>query len=212
MSTLKVAILFSFFFHLSFAQTNIVDFCVADFNYPVGPAGFPCKNPANLTADDFVYSGLGVAGNTSDNIFAVSVSSAIDLTFPALNGLGISMSRLDIGVGGVVPIHSHRVSELIIVIEGTIIAGFIDSNDKVYSKTLNKGDIMIFPQSLLHFQVNVGNTPALAFVTLNSANPNFQLTTTSLFANDLPTEIIRKISLLDVTQIKKLKSIFGGTN
>ncbi|CAO2842013.1 unnamed protein product [Amaranthus hypochondriacus] len=210
MSILKFAIFF-FLFHLSYAQTNVVDFCVADFNYPVGPAGYPCKNPANLTADDFVFCGLGVAGNTS-NILGVGVTFANDMTFPALNGLGLSMSRLDIAVGGVVPIHSHRVSELIIVIEGTIIAGFIDSNDRVYSKTLNKGDIMIFPNSLLHFQVNVGKTPALAFVSLNSANPNFQITTTSLFANDLPTEIIRKISLLDVAQIKKLKKIFGGTN
>uniref|UniRef100_A0A803MG59 Germin-like protein n=1 Tax=Chenopodium quinoa TaxID=63459 RepID=A0A803MG59_CHEQI len=163
---------------------SVVDFCVADFNFP---------------------------GNTS-NIFGVAVTFAIDLTFPALNGLGLSMSRLDIGVGGVVPIHSHRVSELILVIEGEILAGFIDSNDQVYYKTLTKGDIMIFPHSLLHFQVNVGKTPALAFVSLNSASPNFQITTTSLFANDLPTEVIEKITLLDATQAKKLKRIFGGTN
>ncbi|KNA18264.1 hypothetical protein SOVF_072510 [Spinacia oleracea] len=213
MEIFKIVLLFSILVSLSSmaATTSVVDFCVADFNYPVGPAGYPCRNPANLTVDDFVFSGLGVAGNTS-NIFGVGVTSAFDLTFPALNGLGISMSRLDIGVGGVVPIHSHRVSELILVIEGEIIAGFMDSSDKVYYKTLNKGDIMIFPQSLLHFQVNVGKTPALAFVSLNSASPNFQTTTTSLFANDLPTNVIEKITLLDAIQAKKLKRIFGGTN
>lgn len=211
MEIIKTILLLSLIVSLSSAQTSVVDFCVADFNYPVGPAGYPCRNPANLTVDDFVFSGFGVAGNTS-NIFGVAVTSAIDLTFPALNGLGISMSRLDIGVGGVVPIHSHRVSELILVIEGKIIAGFISSEDKVYYKTLNKGDIMIFPQSLLHFQVNVGKTPAVAFVSLNSASPNFQTTTTSLFANDLPTNVIEKITLLDVGQVKKLKRIFGGTN
>lgn len=201
----------SFFASISSAHTNIVDFCVADLNYPVGPAGYPCKNPANLTVDDFVYSGLGVSGNTS-NVFGVGVTFAIDLTFPALNGLDISMTRLDIGVGGVVPMHSHRVSELIIVIQGRIIAGFISSDTKVYYKTLKKGDIMIFPQSLLHFQVNVGKTPALAFVSLNSARPNFQTTSTSLFGNDLPTNLIEKLTLLDAEQVKKLKSIFGGTN
>ncbi|KMS96207.1 hypothetical protein BVRB_001170 [Beta vulgaris subsp. vulgaris] len=211
MEIIKTILLLSLIVSLSSAQTSVVDFCVADFNYPVGPAGYPCRNPANLTVDDFVFSGFGVAGNTS-NIFGVAVTSANDLTFPALNGLGISMSRLDIGVGGVVPIHSHRVSELILVIEGKIIAGFISSEDKVYYKTLNKGDIMIFPQSLLHFQVNVGKTPAVAFVSLNSASPNFQTTTTSLFANDLPTNVIEKITLLDVGQVKKLKRIFGGTN
>ncbi|XP_010666280.2 auxin-binding protein ABP19a [Beta vulgaris subsp. vulgaris] len=211
MEIIKTILLLSLIVSLSSAQTSVVDFCVADFNYPVGPAGYPCRNPANLTVDDFVFSGFGVAGNTS-NIFGVAVTSAIDLTFPALNGLGISMSRLDIGVGGVVPIHSHRVSELILVIEGKIIAGFISSEDKVYYKTLNKGDIMIFPQSLLHFQVNVGKTPAVAFVSLNSASPNFQTTTTSLFANDLPTNVVEKITLLEAVQVKKLKRIFGGTN
>lgn len=211
MDLIKIFLLLSFFAYLSSAHTNIVDFCVADLNYPVGPAGYPCKNPANLTVDDFVYSGLGVAGNTS-NVFGVGVTFAIDLTFPALNGLDISMTRLDIGVGGVVPMHSHRVSELIIVIQGRIIAGFISSDTKVYYKTLKKGDIMIFPHSLLHFQVNVGKTPALAFVSLNSARPNFQTTSTSLFANDLPTNVIEKLTLLDAEQVKKLKSIFGGTN
>jgi len=195
------------------SATSVVDFCVADLQYPVTPAGYPCKNPANLTVDDFVFSGLGVAGDTSaDSLFKVAVTGAFDLSFPALNGLGLSMFRLDIGVGGVVPIHTHRVSELILVIEGTIIAGFIAEDNTAYFKTLNKGDIMIFPASLLHFQVNVGKYPALAFVSLNSANPGFQLTTTSLAANDLPTKVIEKITLLDGAQVKKLKEIFGGTN
>uniref|UniRef100_A0A803M8I2 Germin-like protein n=1 Tax=Chenopodium quinoa TaxID=63459 RepID=A0A803M8I2_CHEQI len=195
----KVFIIFSLFVSFSSATTSVIDFCVADFNFPVTPAGYPCRNPANLTVDDFAFSGLGVAGNTT-NIFNVGLTEAFDNTFPALNGLGLSMARLDIGVGGVVPIHSHRVSEVILVIEGTIIAGFIGSDNTAYFKTLNKGDIMIFPHTLLHFQVNVGDVPALAFVSLNSANPGFQFTTASLAANDLPTEIIRKITLLDAAQ------------
>ncbi|KNA10858.1 hypothetical protein SOVF_140300 [Spinacia oleracea] len=210
MDAQKIIFLFIFLVPLSSA-TSIVDFCVADFNYPGGPAGYACRNPANLTADDFVYSGLGVAGNTS-NIFNASAFLAVDITFPALNGLGLSMARLDFGVGGVIPIHAHRVSEVILVIEGTIIAGFIGSDNTPYYKTLNKGDIMIFPQSLLHFQVNVGDSPALAFVSLNSASPGFQTTSFALGANDLPTDIIQKITLLDAAQIRQLKTVFGGTN
>ena len=96
--------------------------------------------------------------------------------------------------------------------EGTIIAGFISSDNTAYFKTLNKGDVMVFPQALLHFQVNVGNTPALAFVSLNSPNPGFQFISASLFANNLPSSIVEKITLIDEDQVKKLKSIFGGTN
>ncbi|KAL9224216.1 hypothetical protein vseg_000277 [Gypsophila vaccaria] len=193
--------------------TTVVDFCVADLSYPLGPAGYPCKNPANLTVDDFVFSGLGVAGDTTTSgPFKVAVTGAFDASFPALNGLGLSMARLDIGVGGVVPIHTHRVSELILVIEGKIIAGFIAEDNTAYFKTLNKGDIMIFPQNMLHFQVNVGEIPALAFVSLNSPNPGFQLTTTSLFANTLPYDVVEKITLIDIEEVKRLKELFGSTN
>ncbi|XP_021865729.1 auxin-binding protein ABP19a-like [Spinacia oleracea] len=210
MDSLKIILSFTLLVSLSSA-TSVVDFCVADFRFPVTPAGYPCKNTANLTVNDFVFSSLGVPGNTS-NIFNLGVVPAFDVTFPALNGLGLSMVRLDLGVGGVVPIHSHRASELILVIEGTIIAGFIGSDNTPYYKTLNKGDIMIFPASLLHFQVNTGNSPATAFVSLNSASPGFQTTTFALAANDLPTDVIQQITLLDATQVKKLKTVFGGTN
>ncbi|XP_021854818.1 auxin-binding protein ABP19a [Spinacia oleracea] len=210
MDSLKIILSFTLLVSLSSA-TSVVDFCVADFRFPVTPAGYSCKNPANLTVDDFVFSSLSVPGNMS-NIFNLGVVPAFDVTFPALNGLGLSMVRLDLGVGGVVPIHSHRASELILVIEGTIIAGFIGSDNTPYYKTLNKGDIMIFPASLLHFQVNNGNSPALAFVSLNSASPGFQTTTFALASNDLPTDVIQKITLLDTTQVRKLKTVFGGTN
>ncbi|KAK9715664.1 hypothetical protein RND81_06G180900 [Saponaria officinalis] len=197
---------------ISSSATTVVDFCVADFSYPLGPAGYSCKNPKNVTVDDFVFTGLSVPADTTTSIFNVGPTFAIDTTFPGLNGLGLSMVRLDLGVGGVVPIHTHRASEVILVIDGPIIAGFIAEDNTAYFKTLYKGDIMIFPQGMLHFQVNVGDAPALAFVSLNSPNPGFQITTTSLFANGLPAEVVEKITLLDAQQVKKLKKLFEGTN
>ncbi|KAJ8423282.1 hypothetical protein Cgig2_002638 [Carnegiea gigantea] len=208
---LKLCIAFSFLISASYGQISVVDFCVADYSVANGPAGYSCKNASKVITDDFIFTGLGVKGNTS-NFFKVAVNGAFDLTLPGLNGLGLSLFRLDIDVGGVVPIHTHRVSEVIIVMEGTIIAGFIGSDNTAYFKTLNKGDVMVFPQSLLHFQVNVGNIPALAFVSLNSPNPGFQFISASLFANNLPSSIVEKITLIDKDQVKKLKSIFGGTN
>ena len=41
-------------------------------------------------------------------------------------------------------------------------AGFISSANSVYYKTLNKGDVMVFPQGLLHFQINGGWRTATA--------------------------------------------------
>ncbi|XP_004303797.1 PREDICTED: auxin-binding protein ABP19a-like isoform 2 [Fragaria vesca subsp. vesca] len=118
----------------------------------------------------------------------------------------------DFAVGGVVPIHSHRdATELVILVEGTVVAGFIASNNKAYVKTLHKGDTMVFPQGLFHFLVNVGRTPALAYASFSSANPGVQTLETALFQNDLPTEIIAKSTLLDKVQIQKLKRLLGGS-
>ncbi|KAJ8433699.1 hypothetical protein Cgig2_020634 [Carnegiea gigantea] len=158
---------------LAFCLLSVVGFCVADLNLRIGLIGYPCQNVSQV-----------VVGNTS-NFFWVAVTGAFDATLPGLNGLGLSMFRLDIDVGGVIPIHTHWVSELIVVIEGTILASFIDSDNIAYFKTLNKGD------------VNVRDVPALAFVSLNSANPGFQLTSGSLFANNLPSSIVQKITLID---------------
>lgn len=108
--------------------------------------------------------------------------------------------------------HTHpRASELILVMDGTLFAGFISSDNKVYSKSLNEGDIMIFPQGLLHFQINTGKTQSVAFVSFNSADPGVQILDFALFTNDLPTDIIEGTTFLDAAQIKKLKGVLGGT-
>ncbi|XP_056691504.1 auxin-binding protein ABP19a-like [Spinacia oleracea] len=197
---------------ISLSSANIVfDYCVGDLSLPPGPTGYSCKDPTTVTVDDFVYSGLRDAGNTA-NIFKFGANTAYAPQFPGLNGMGISMVRADLGVGGVVPLHSHRVAELAILIEGTLIAGFVDTNNTAYYKTLTKGDMMIFPPTLFHFQANIGSTPALAYVSFASENPGNQIFTTGLFRNTLPSELIEKVTLLDLAQVQKLKKIFGGSN
>ncbi|XP_057515970.1 germin-like protein [Amaranthus tricolor] len=188
-----------------------LDFCVADYSLPRGPEGYACKDPAKVTADDFVYTGF--RGEKSiTNVFGFNVTLAFSYAYPALNGLGISMARLDLAVGGVVPVHSHRTSEVIVLIKGSIIAGFIDTNDNAYYKKLEVGDVMIFPQAMLHFQVNVGKIPALAFVSLNGANPGLQLTTPSLFGGNLPDELAQKITLISPQEVKRMRKILGGSS
>ncbi|KAK9902562.1 hypothetical protein M0R45_001498 [Rubus argutus] len=51
---------------LSSSYGAVQDFCVADYTALQGPAGYSCKEPAKVTVDDFVYSGLRVPGNTSN--------------------------------------------------------------------------------------------------------------------------------------------------
>ncbi|CAM0948949.1 unnamed protein product [Alopecurus aequalis] len=186
------------------------DFCVADLSCSDTPAGYPCK--ASVSAGDFAYHGLATAGNTS-NIINAAVTPAFVGQFPGVNGLGISAARLDIAVGGVVPLHTHpAASELLFVTEGTILAGFISSGANVpYTKTLYAGDIMVFPQGLLHYQYNGGSTPAVALVAFGGPNPGLQITDFALFANNLPSPVVEKVTFLDDATVKKLKSVLGGS-
>ncbi|GMI92660.1 ARABIDOPSIS THALIANA GERMIN 3, germin 3, GERMIN-LIKE PROTEIN 3 [Hibiscus trionum] len=82
-----------------FSTTNALDFCVGDLNAPQGHAGYSCKEAEAVTVNDFVFSGLRAAGNTS-NLLKSAATPAFSTQFPGVNGLGISLVRADLAVGG----------------------------------------------------------------------------------------------------------------
>ncbi|KAL0908382.1 hypothetical protein M5K25_022873 [Dendrobium thyrsiflorum] len=193
------------------SPSSAADFCVADLSLPTTPAGFSCKKESTVTVSDFVFSGLSVTGNTS-NILKAAVTPAFSSQFAGVNGLDISAARLDFAIGGVVPLHTHpAASEVFLVTQGTILAGFISSSNSVYYKTLHKGDLMVFPQGLLHFQVQRGGSPAVAFAAFSSTNPGLQIVSLALFGNSLPSPLVEKVTFLDDEEVKKLKKVLGGT-
>lgn len=189
------------------------DFCVA--NLPLGadtPSGYQCKPAATVTAADF-YSGALARPGILIRPFNTSLASAFVQQYTAVNGLGISASRVDILPGGVVPLHTHPAgSELLYVLDGALVAGFISSSDnKVYYKEVSKGGMFVFPQGLLHFQYNTGDTTAVAFAAYSSSNPGLQILDYALFANNLPTSYVVKGTFLAEAEVRRLKSKFGGS-
>ncbi|OWM77307.1 auxin-binding protein ABP20-like [Punica granatum] len=189
------------------------EFCVGDLSAPATPVGFPCKNPKNLTVDDFVFSSALAAPTNTSNANKAGAAVLFLTQFPALNGQGTSMARFDLDVGGAFPMHSHPgASELVLVMEGTINAGFISSANDVYSKKLTKGDVIIIPRGLMHYVVNSGKGHATGILSFSSPTPGFQTTSRALFGNNLPTEVVQATTYIDQDQIKKLKAAFGGTN
>ncbi|KAJ8553214.1 hypothetical protein K7X08_023892 [Anisodus acutangulus] len=194
------------------SNASVQDFCVADLKGPESPAGYSCKSVTNVTVDDFVFSGLSKAGNTA-NIIKAAVTPAFAAQFPGLNGLGLSAGRLDLAPGGVIPFHTHPgASEILLVVQGQITAGFVSSANTVYLKTLKKGDLMVYPQGLLHFQLSDAGYTSVAYIFFSSSNPGLQITDFALFANDLPTKLVGATTFLDEATIKKLKGVLGGTN
>ena len=70
---------------------------------------------------------------------------------------------------------------------------------------------MILPQGLMHFLVNTGKAQALVRTIFNSPKPDRQILVNALFGNNLPSEFIEKITLIDVHEVRRLKALLGGS-
>ncbi|GAU32958.1 hypothetical protein TSUD_358250 [Trifolium subterraneum] len=195
--------------YTSNVTSSVNDFCVANLLLPNTPSGYPCKSETLVTENDFVFSKL-VPGIPISPFNAGETSASVT-NLPGLNGLGISAARVDIGINGTVPMHIHPdATELLIMVEGQMTAGFI-TPAKLIVKTLNPGDVFVFPKGLMHFQLNSGVGKTYAFAAYSSTNPTLHIIDYLLFGNNLPTPTIEKTTLLDYAQIKKLKAQFGGS-
>ncbi|KAL9248529.1 Germin-like protein, partial [Drosera capensis] len=88
------------------------DFCVADPTSGITLNGFPCKNPANVTAGDFFFAGIAKAGATNNTQGSVVTGANVEM-IPGLNTLGVSLARIDYAPGGLNPPHTHpRATEI----------------------------------------------------------------------------------------------------
>ncbi|CAI0419430.1 unnamed protein product [Linum tenue] len=189
-------------------------FCVGDLTRQPTPSGYPCKNPENVTVDDFVFTEFVKRVNTS-NANKASIVRANSTTFPALNGLTVGLVRTVMEPnGGVVSLHTHPFSpEMVYVVEGTITSGFItdlDSNT-VYIKKLHQGEVFVIPQGLLHFQVNSGAQKSVHLAFFGTADPSAQFLPPALFGNDFPSLLMEKTTGISQAEVKTLKALLGGT-
>ncbi|KAM7523229.1 hypothetical protein LguiA_013131 [Lonicera macranthoides] len=171
------------------------DFCVA---LDESKAGFVngnfCKNPLLVTADDFFYSGLRNAGNTSNPVV-----------------------RIDFAPNGLNAPHSHpRAAEVLTCLEGTLYAGFISTNPqhRLFAKILHEGDVFVFPWGLIHFQLNLGKTKARAMAALSSQNPGIITIANTIFGSNppVPTEVLSKAFQVDKWVIDHIEKQFQSEN
>ncbi|KAF9616144.1 hypothetical protein IFM89_028610, partial [Coptis chinensis] len=177
-------------FVLASDPSPVQDFCVGT-NDPTGAVfvnGRFCKDPALATADDFYLRGLHLAGNTSNAQGSV-VTPANVVQIPGLNTLGISMVRIDFRPFGLNPPHTHpRATEILVVLEGTLFVGFVTSSsgNRLITKTLNQGDVFVFPEGLIHFQKNTGSTRAVAIAGMSSQNSGVIMIPSTVFGSNPP--------------------------
>lgn len=176
-----------------------------------------CKDPTRVTADDFFFSGLNVAGDTSNQLGVTSNQLGVHINIidadviPGLNTNGITLVRIDYAAnGGLNPPHYHpRAAEILTVLEGTVYAGFVTSNPghRLFAKVLKPGDVFVFPFGLIHFQLNIGKTPAVALAALTSQNPGVNTIANAVFGSDPPINpnVLTKAFHLDKDLVSKLQ-------
>uniref|UniRef100_A0A7N0T4V1 Germin-like protein n=1 Tax=Kalanchoe fedtschenkoi TaxID=63787 RepID=A0A7N0T4V1_KALFE len=191
---------------------SLQDFCVAT-NGPAGVFvnGRFCKDPNLAKAKDFFLSGLDIVRNTNNPVGS-TVTPANVAQIPGLNTLGISIVRVDYAPnGGLNPPHTHpRATEILVVLEGTLSVGFVTSNpnNTLITKVLKKGDVFVFPVSLIHFQQNIGKTRAVAIAALSSQNPGVITIANAVFNSKPPisSDVLTKAFQVDKSLVQYLQS------
>ncbi|CAK9158412.1 unnamed protein product [Ilex paraguariensis] len=121
-----------------------------------------------------------------------SKAAVIVAQIGGLNTLGISMAYLDFAPYGLNPPHTHPCgTEILTVMEGALYVGFVTSNpnNRLTSKVLCQGDVFVFPIGLIHFQLNVGNTPAVAIGALSNQNPGVITIANAVFKSKPPISV-----------------------
>ncbi|RID71087.1 hypothetical protein BRARA_C03044 [Brassica rapa] len=174
-----------------------------------------CKDPKLVTSNDFYFSGLNTPGNTNNRLGS-SVTNVDVRRIPGLNTLGVALSRFDFAPGGQIPPHIHpRASQLILVLEGTLLVGFVSSNDynsTLFSKVLYPGDVFAFPVGLVQFHANIGKTNAVAIGAVGSQNPGVVPIGKTLFGSRplIDTRLLVKAFALDVNTVRYIQRVFSS--
>lgn len=192
--------------------SHLQDLCVADKASTVRVNGVACKDGEDVAAEDFFFSGLHMAGNTTNkqgsNVTTVNVAQ-----IPGLNTMGVSLVRIDYAPNGLNPPHTHpRATEILTVLEGSLYVGFVISNheNKLFTKVLNKGDVFVFPQGLVHFQFNNGTNNAVALAALSSQNPGVITVGNAVFGSkpSISDDILAKAFQVDKNIIDRIQAQF----
>jgi quercetin dioxygenase-like cupin family protein len=160
--------------------------------------------PPTVTGDYFTFTGF--SGYTMP-VATFAATKATAAEFPALNGQSVSYARLMFPPGAVNPPHTHpRAAELLLVVDGALSVGFIDTAGKLYTKDLTIGDMFVFPKGLVHYQSNQGSGPAVAISAFGSAAPGTVSMPVTVFGTGVDDTVLAKSFKTDVQTVQKLKA------
>lgn len=194
------------------AESNL-DFCVTDFDpaYSERPTGAACKKVEDVVSADFKFT-IKPATPTGRN--KLGITAAFADQWPGLNSLGSSLGRVDLLEGGLVPPHSHpRATELVYILKGSVLCGFVGSDNRLYQEVVRAGQAFVVPKALIHFFKNNGNSAASFIAFFNSQNPGLQLTSAALLASSpkLASSIVAQDWNVKSSQVDAVAKSYGAS-
>ncbi|KAK8489917.1 hypothetical protein V6N13_003019 [Hibiscus sabdariffa] len=184
------------------------DICVANKTAGVKVNGFACKNDAAVTEADFFFAGIANPAVINNTVGSMVTASNVE-QIPGLNTLGVSLARIDYLPGGLNPPHTHpRATEIVFVLEGALDVGFITTANKLFTKSIKKGEVFVFPKGLIHFQKNNGNVPAAVIAAFNSQLAGTQGIAAALFTSTppVPDNVLSKAFQVSTAEVEMIKS------
>ncbi|TVU30041.1 hypothetical protein EJB05_21644, partial [Eragrostis curvula] len=96
--------------------------------------------------------------------------------------------------------------------KGSLYVGFVTSNpdNKLFTKVLNKGDVFVFPEGLIHFQFNYGTNNAVAIAALSSQNPGVITVANAVFGSkpSISDDVLAKAFQVDKKTIDRIQAQF----
>lgn len=218
-NTYFVKISIGLVFLLGFVKPDpdpLQDFCIADTrpSQTFFSNGVPCIDPSLAKPSHFATSALSKPGNTRANPFGFNITLTNVRNLPGLNTLGLTMGRVDLGPGGLVPPHTHpRASEVTILLKGSLLVGFVDTSNHLYTQQLRPGDIFVFPKGLVHFLHNLDSKASTLSVSgLSSQNPGAQIASLATFTSKpgIPDEILKKAFQINGQDVTRIRRNLGG--
>ncbi|XP_060215748.1 germin-like protein subfamily 1 member 1 [Lycium barbarum] len=193
------------------------DYCVADTKKATRENfycnGVPCINPEHVDTSHFATSALSKPGKIG-KVFGFNVTLATIFNLPGMNTQGLTMARIDIGANSLVSPHSHpRASEVAILLKGSLLVGFVDTSNHLFTQNLRPGDCFVFPKGLIHFLYNTDSkVQALAVSGLSSQNPGLQMASPVALATGptMPDEISEKFFQTYYQDVTRIRTSLDG--
>ncbi|XP_037481897.1 germin-like protein 9-1 [Triticum dicoccoides] len=100
----------------------------------------------------------------------------------------------------------YVVDRLLYVVQGPLMVGLVDeTKNELYARTLQTGDMFVFPKGMVHFQFNGGEHMARAFSAFGSARPGTISLPVTLFVSGILDAVLEKSLHIDEATVHALE-------